>query len=664
MTFFGGAGAAGGWSGGGNWQNNLRPNSLKRSTDGWDDDELGSVYNHRVVVRLFQFVKPYRGRLMLALIGTLGYAAMTRTMPLAIAGLIAVASGEKVGKVDLGGWLVAASGHNIRSLNAWGTVYILLAATSAIFYYTQLTSTGWIGHRLLLGLRRDMFAHLQKLGLRFYDNNEVGRVMSRVTSDVTSLQDLMTSGFLTVIGDIAGIGISVGFLLYFDTRLALVTFTVVPLLVITMAVWQSYSRTAFIRVRQAIAVVNANLQENVSGVRVIQSLSREDENAQRFDQINQQNLRANVNAGRLTAAVTPAVEVIVALGMSLVVCYGGYRALHGDMTVAALIGFALQLQLFFDPVRDLVLQYTQLQRAMAGGERVLEVLDTKPEFEDAEDAIDIDDVTGRVDFNHVTFRYVDDVPVLDDIDLHVVPGETIAFVGQTGAGKTTLTALLPRFYDVTEGSIEIDGIDVRKISHKSLSRRMGLVLQEPFLFSGTVTENIRYGREDATDAEIEDAARTVGAHDFIARLGEGYGTYLHERGMNLSVGQRQLISFARAIIARPRILILDEATANVDTQTEVIVQRALSTLLEGRTSFVIAHRLSTIRNADRIVVLEHGRIVEQGKHDDLLALGGRYSNLYRMTYEQHPVGANGAAASNGKPAANGHGAAAIVRPAT
>ncbi len=631
MTFFGGAGAPGGWSGGGNWQSNLRPNSLKRSTDGWDDDELGSVYNHRVVVRLYGFVAPYRGRLLLALIGTLGYAAMTRSMPLAVRGLIDAAINKDIG-----------------ALNNWGWVYIALAALSAVFYYVQLTSTGWIGHRLLLGLRRDLFAHLQKLSLRFYDNNEVGRVMSRVTSDVTSLQDLMTSGFLTVIGDIAGIGLSVAFLMYFDVRLALVTFTVVPVLVITMAVWQNYSRVAFIRVRQAIAVVNANLQENVSGVRVIQSLSREDENAKRFDDINQQNLRANVNAGRLTAAVTPAVEVIVAVGMSLVVGYGGYRVLQGEMGVPALIAFTLQLQLFFDPVRDLVLQYTQLQRAMAGGERVIEVLDTKPDFEDAADAVEIDDVTGRVDFNHVTFRYVDDVPVLDDIDLHVQPGETIAFVGQTGAGKTTLTALLPRFYDVTEGSIEIDGVDVRKITHKSLSRRMGLVLQEPFLFSGTVAENIRYGREDATDQDIEDAARTVGAHDFIARLEEGYGTYLHERGMNLSVGQRQLISFARAIIARPRILILDEATANVDTQTEVIIQRALNTLLEGRTSFVIAHRLSTIRNADRIVVLEQGRIVEQGKHDDLLALGGRYANLYRMTYEQH------GASTNATPATNGH----------
>jgi ATP-binding cassette subfamily B protein len=655
MTFFGGAGAAGGWSGGGNWQNRLRPNSLRRSTDGWDDDELGSVYNHRVVKRLYTFIAPYRFRLFMALIGTLGYAAMTRTMPLAVAGLISVASREKISGLDIGGWVTTASGDRITGLNAWGVVYIILAVLSAIFYWLQLTTTGWIGHRLLLSLRRDMFAHLQKLSLRFYDNNEVGRVMSRVTSDVTSLQDLMTSGFLTIIGDVAGIVLSIGFLMYFDVRLSLVTFTVVPILVVTMAVWQSYSRAAFIRVRQAIAIVNANLQENVSGVRVIQSLSREDENAKRFDSINQQNWHANVNAGRLSAAVTPAVEVIVAIGMSLVIGYGGYRALHGEITVAALIGFALQLQLFFDPVRDLVLQYTQLQRAMAGGERVIEVLDTKPEFEDAPDAIDIDNVDGRVDFNHVTFRYVDDVPVLVDIDLHVEPGESIAFVGQTGAGKTTMTSLLPRFYDVTEGSIEIDGIDVRKISHKSLSRQMGLVLQEPFLFSGTVAENIRYGREDATDAEIEDAAQTVGAHDFISRLEEGYDTHLHERGMNLSVGQRQLISFARAIIARPRILILDEATANVDTQTEVIVQRALNKLLEGRTSFVIAHRLSTIRNVDRIVVLEHGRIVEQGKHDDLLALGGRYANLYKMTYEQHAPGANGQSA-------NGHAAAGAVAP--
>jgi ABC-type multidrug transport system fused ATPase/permease subunit len=610
--------AFGGWSGGGGggMGMGLGGGGLRRAVDGWTDDALGKAYDHKVVVRLAKYVRPYKWRVVVAIIGTILFSATSYTQPVLI------------GKAT--DYALAGNMHDLV-LVSLGLIGLALSAW--VSYYGYMSTTAWMGHRVLLTLREEMFSHLQKLSLSFFDRNEVGRVMSRVQNDVTSLQELLTSGFFTVLADFLGLAVIIFWLFKLDWILALGTISVLPLLIIVLWIWQERAKKAFIRVRQAIAIVNSNLQENISGVRVIQSLNRENENQRRFDSVNANNLDANVEAARLTAIVNPAVEISVAIAMAVVIILGGIRVMSGLTTVGVIVSFALYVQRFFDPVRELVMQYAQLQRAMAGGQRAFEVLDTQPEIQDKPGALPIPPIKGEVTFENVRFSYIPGIPVLRDINLHVFPGQNIALVGQTGSGKTTVTALIARLYDVTSGSVKIDGIDVRDVQRISINRQMGVVLQDPFLFSGTVRDNLRYGCPEATDEEIIEGAKAVGAHEFILQLENGYDTVLVERGQNISLGQRQLLSFARAIIANPRILVLDEATAKVDSTTEVSIQRALKELMRGRTSFVIAHRLSTIRGADRIIVLHDGKIVEEGTHEELVSHSGVYNSLYKMTYE-------------------------------
>jgi ATP-binding cassette subfamily B protein len=508
----------------------------------------------------------------------------------------------------------------VDGLIGWGSQYIQ--------QYTMAN----IGYGVILNLRRQMFDHLQQLSLSFYDRNEVGRIMSRIQNDVGSLENLLSNGILLVFADLITLVGIVIIILSMNIKLALITMTVIPLLAAVMIVWQKYSKTAFLKVRTAISIVNANLQENISGARAIQSLSREDVNFHRFDNMNEANFDANVAATRMAGGLQPIVELLMGAAVAIVIIYGGSQAIAGKLLVGDLVGFVLYTQRFFDPIRDLSVWYTELQRAMAGGQRIFEVLDAKVEVKDAPDAKQMPPIKGEISYNNVSFQYIEGREILHDINLHINPGETIAFVGTTGAGKSTMVALVDRFYEVSKGSVTIDGYDIREVTQESLRKQIGVVLQEPFLFSDTIRENIIYGREYATDEKVIESAKAVGAHDFIMRLEKGYDTVLQERGSNLSQGQRQLISFARAVLSDPRILILDEATANIDTQTEVIIQQALKKLLQGRTSLVIAHRLSTIHDANLVVVMENGKIAEKGNHKELIEKKGIYYHLYTMSY--------------------------------
>jgi ATP-binding cassette, subfamily B, multidrug efflux pump len=613
------------WGGGaGGWQQGMGGGGgpIRRTHDGWDEDFLGKVYDAEVVRRLFPYMKEWKFHAIGSLVLLVITAVSQFIQPLLIGFITRSAIRGDTGQVEL-----------------YAGLMIGFALAQMSSQMAQQLLTAWMGTRILRKLQSAMYDHVQELSLSFFDEMEVGRIISRLTSDVQVVQDLLTTGSLSSLSNVLGISLIVGILLFLDWQLALVTFAVLPPLILIMVIWARAARAAFTQTRMTISALYGNLAESISGVRATQSMSREQENSRRFDMLNDQNRVSNNWAALVSSAAMPVIEIAVAIGVSAVLILGGLRAINANtVDVPTLIGtlatFIVYVARFFDPIRELIMQYTMFQRAMAGGERIFEVLDTPARIVDKPDAEELETVEGRVDFDHVYFHYIEGTPILQDIDLHVEPGETVAFVGPTGAGKTTITSLVSRGYEVISGSIKIDGHDIRDIKRRSLTRHMGVVLQQPYLFTGTVRENIAYGRPDATDEQIEEAATAVGAHEFVTRLEHGYDTVLQQRGQNLSLGQRQLISFARAIVAQPRILVLDEATAYVDTQTEVIIQRALRELLKNRTSFVIAHRLSTIREANRIVVLNQGRIEEIGNHAELLAKNGMYANLYRMAYEQ------------------------------
>ncbi|WP_435310272.1 ABC transporter ATP-binding protein [Primorskyibacter sedentarius] len=580
-----------------------------------EEEMFGRVFDGRVIRRIWPFVRPYRLQLVISIVAVLIFTATQIVIPLIIRDAI-----------DNG--LVPGGQAALRSaLIVFGVVIVINYAAS----FVQEKVVGQTAENVLFDIREAMFSHLQRVSMLFMDKTEVGRLMSRLQGDVNSMQEFLETSVLSLGDFVLLIGI-VASMLYLDLRLGLLTLTVLPILFLVRIVWLPRARTAFMRAHETNSAANGALAEAIHGVRAVQSMDRQQVNVTLYADKARANLRAHLVAARYAQVMVPIVDTLTGLAMAVVIVVGGSLVLRQSLDVGVMVAFLFYVQRFFDPIRSLTMQYSVMQRAMASGQRLSEVLDVEVTVKNKPGAQPLTpDMDGSVEFRNVTFGYNPEHPILRNVSFRVEPGQTVALVGPTGSGKSSSMALLQRLYDVQGGSVIVSGRDVRDVTLGSLGRHVAVVLQEPYLFTGTVMENIRFNAA-ATDEQVIEAAQAVGAHDFIMALPNGYDEVLGERGGTLSLGQRQLLSFARALVADARILVMDEATASVDSHTEMQIQKALETLLEGRTGIVIAHRLATIRNADAIVVLRAGEIVEIGSHDDLISRGGLYAGLHGLQH--------------------------------
>ena len=594
---------------------------------GYHSDEESDIgfYDRTLMSRLMQFLTPHKNIFRLALCLMLTQAGFAMVRPY----LQKIAIDDYILKPDEPGSLMGL------------TIIVLLmlgmALVNALISGFRNYSLARLGQHIIRDIALKLFSHVQTLSMEFFDRRGTGQIISRITNDVQALNELMTRGIAVVAVDFVSMIGVMAFMLYLNVRLALFCFTLLPVLFLVAWLFRKKGRTAWREVRKKIADVTAKLEEGISGVRVVKSFSREDTNMEHFDRTNVENLDANMQAVRVWSIYYPIIEVVTAIGTCIVVWHGGVQIMGEQLTRGELVAFLGYVHMFYMPVRQISRVFSTLQSAMAASERIFEIMDTQPEVKEPPDAVELPPIVGHVEYNDVSFAYGEDEYVLHNIYLTAESGQTVAIVGPTGAGKSTIVSLLARLYNLEEGAITIDGYDINNVTLESLRSQMGIVLQDSFLFSGTIMENIKYGNTDATEEKVIQAAEAVSAHRFISQLSNGYDTEVGERGAKLSVGQRQLVSFARALLADPRILILDEATSSVDAYTEMLIQRALAELLKNRTSFVIAHRLSTIINADKLLVIDDGRIVETGTHQELLAQGGLYQKLYDMQFVSEAV---------------------------